>query len=189
MNRLLLLEDDISLVDGLVYMLEREGYRTDVARTVREAQTALLEKNIAYDLLLLDVTLPDGTGYEVCEQVRAAGNQAPILFLTASDEELNIIRGLDSGGDDYLTKPFRMGELCSNSPALSALFPFLIAIMQVEELSKTRCSAFVHACPAVRILARFAQEFGGPWKCRNRLFCFFLARNCKEVSLRKNRST
>ena len=118
MNRLLLLEDDISLVDGLVYMLEREGYRTDVARTVREAQTALLEKNIAYDLLLLDVTLPDGTGYEVCEQVRAAGNQAPILFLTASDEELNIIRGLDSGGDDYLTKPFRMGELCSRIRAL-----------------------------------------------------------------------
>lgn len=118
MNRLLLLEDDISLVDGLVYMLEREGYRTDVARTVREARTALLEKNIAYDLLLLDVTLPDGTGYEVCEQVRAAGNQAPILFLTASDEELNIIRGLDSGGDDYLTKPFRMGELCSRIRAL-----------------------------------------------------------------------
>lgn len=118
MNRLLLLEDDISLVDGLVYMLEREGYKTDVARTVQEARAALLKTAGSYDLLLLDVTLPDGTGYEVCERVRASGNQVPILFLTASDEELDIIRGLDSGGDDYLTKPFRMGELCSRIRAL-----------------------------------------------------------------------
>ena len=118
MSRLLLLEDDISLVDGLVFMLEREGYILDVTRTTAEAKKALLEPGSIYDLLILDVTLPDGTGYEVCEKVRSSGNQVPILFLTAADEEINIIRGLDGGGDDYLTKPFRMGELCSRIRAL-----------------------------------------------------------------------
>uniref|UniRef100_UPI0025D81604 response regulator transcription factor n=1 Tax=uncultured Oscillibacter sp. TaxID=876091 RepID=UPI0025D81604 len=71
-----------------------------------------------YVLLLLDVTLPDGTGFEVCERVRAQNQRIPIIFLTASDEEVSIIRGLDSGGDDYMTKPFKLGELCSRIRAL-----------------------------------------------------------------------
>lgn len=71
-----------------------------------------------YDLLILDVTLPDGTGFEVCEKVRKQGCQIPIIFLTASDEEVSIIRGLDIGGDDYITKPFKLAELCSRIRAL-----------------------------------------------------------------------
>lgn len=118
MNRLFLLEDDISLIDGLVYTLKREGYRLEVARTVKEAAAMLRESGEIYDLLILDVMLPDGTGYEICEQVRASGSPVPILFLTAADEEMDIIRGLDGGGDDYLTKPFRLGELCSRIRAL-----------------------------------------------------------------------
>lgn len=118
MERLLLLEDDLELIDGLAYTLKKEGYEPVVVRTVDEAKRLLLEQAGTFDLLLLDVSLPDGSGYEICEQVRAAGNQAPILFLTAADEEMNIIRGLDSGGDDYLTKPFRLGELCSRIRAL-----------------------------------------------------------------------
>ena len=118
MKKLLLLEDDVSLADGLCYILEREGYRVEAVKTVREAKEILLRGAGDYDLLLLDVSLPDGNGYEVCEQVRASGSRIPILFLTAADEELQIIRGLDSGGDDYLTKPFRMGELCSRIRAL-----------------------------------------------------------------------
>lgn len=62
--------------------------------------------------------MPDGTGFEVCEKVRKQNQQIPIIFLTASDEEVNIIRGLDSGGDDYVTKPFKLGELCSRIRAL-----------------------------------------------------------------------
>lgn len=116
MMKLLLLEDDISLVDGLSYSLNKNGYELEVVRTVKEAKQALMK--YSYDLLILDVTLPDGTGFEVCETVRKAGNQVPILFLTAADEEMSIIRGLDSGGDDYLTKPFRLGELCSRIRAL-----------------------------------------------------------------------
>ena len=67
---------------------------------------------------MLDVTLPGGTGFEVCEYVRKTGNMVPIIFLTAADEETNIIRGLDCGGDDYITKPFKLGELCSRIRAL-----------------------------------------------------------------------
>lgn len=95
-STILLLEDDLSLIDGLVYMLEREGYQVQVARTIKEAREAL-KGEIPYALLILDITLPDGTGFMVCEEVRRSGSQVPILFLTASDEELQIIRGLDSG--------------------------------------------------------------------------------------------
>ena len=117
MSRLLLLEDDVSLIDGLRYSLEKNGFELEVARTVREARVCLKEGR-SFDLLLLDVTLPDGTGFMICEEVRSAGDTTPIIFLTASDEETSIIRGLDSGGDDYITKPFRLGELCSRIRAL-----------------------------------------------------------------------
>ena len=112
MNRLFLLEDDIGLIDGLKYALKKNGFELEVARTVKEARRRLA-KGPAFDLLLLDVTLPDGTGFTVCEEVRASGDTVPIIFLTASDEETSVIRGLDSGADDYITKPFKLGELCS----------------------------------------------------------------------------
>ena len=117
MTRLLLLEDDASLIDGLEYALGKNGFEINSVRTVRGAMECLRESG-TYDLLLLDVTLPDGTGFDVCETVRAAGSQIPIIFLTASDEEVNVIRGLDSGADDYITKPFKLGELCSRIRAL-----------------------------------------------------------------------
>lgn len=111
MARLLLLEDDQSLIDGLVYALTKEGFALDVAMTVREARAQLTAQ--AYDLLLLDQTLPDGSGLALCEEVRAGGSAVPIIFLTAMDEEIQVIRALDAGGDDYITKPFKLGELCS----------------------------------------------------------------------------
>ena len=117
MNNLLLLEDDISLIDGLQYSLNKNGFHVDIARTVEEAKNSLTDIN-KYDLLILDVTLPDGTGFDVCEKVRKQNTQIPIIFLTASDEEVNVIRGLDCGGDDYVTKPFKLGELCSRIRAL-----------------------------------------------------------------------
>lgn len=117
MSKLLLLEDDLSLIDGLRYSLKKNGFDVDFVRTVQEALQSL-KRIHQYDLLILDVTLPDGTGFEVCESVREQNQHIPIIFLTASDEEVNIIRGLDSGGDDYITKPFKLGELCSRIRAL-----------------------------------------------------------------------
>lgn len=110
-KNLLLLEDDQSLIDGLVYVLMKEGYAVDVATTVAQAHALLAQKT--YALLLLDMTLPDGNGLSVCESARAAGSIVPIIFLTAMDEEVQVIRALDGGGDDYITKPFKLGELCS----------------------------------------------------------------------------
>ncbi len=115
-SRILLLEDDEGLVDGLCYSLKKSGYEVETAGCVRKAKEFLAHRQ--YDLLLLDVTLPDGTGFQVCEAVRAQGDQVPIIFLTASDEEMNVIRGLDSGGDDYIGKPFKLGELLSRICAL-----------------------------------------------------------------------
>lgn len=117
MSKLLLLEDDESLIDGLSYSLRKNGFEAEIARTVGEAMSLLREKR-GYELLLLDVTLPDGTGFDVCENLRKIGNKIPIIFLTASDEEVHVIRGLDGGGDDYITKPFKLGELFSRIRAL-----------------------------------------------------------------------
>lgn len=120
MTRILLLEDDISLIDGLEYSLQKNSFAVKTVRTVEEAINQLRSFDCVsqYDLLLLDVTLPDGTGFDVCEKVRETNSQIPIIFLTASDEEVNVIRGLDGGGDDYITKPFKIGELCSRIRAL-----------------------------------------------------------------------
>lgn len=118
MNKILLLEDDSSLIDGLCYSLKKNDFDVEVVRTVGEALQLLQIGIERFDLLILDVTLPDGTGFDVCEKVRKQNGQIPIIFLTASDEEVNVIRGLDSGGDDYITKPFKLGELCSRIRAL-----------------------------------------------------------------------
>ncbi|MBR1741286.1 MAG: response regulator transcription factor [Lachnospiraceae bacterium] len=116
-NRILLLEDDVSLIDGLKYSLKKNGFEVEFVRSIQEALACITEID-KYDMLILDVTLPDGSGFEVCETVRGYGNKIPIIFLTASDEEVSIIRGLDCGGDDYITKPFKLGELCSRIRAL-----------------------------------------------------------------------
>ncbi len=117
MNKIFLLEDDVSLIDGLRYSLKKNNFDVEIVRTVSEALQLLTEME-RFDLLILDVTLPDGTGFDVCEKVRKQNARIPIIFLTASDEEVNVIRGLDSGGDDYITKPFKLGELCSRIRAL-----------------------------------------------------------------------
>lgn len=115
MNNILLVEDDLSLIDGLEFSLKRNGFIVDIARTVQEAFTMLQEQR--HDLLILDLTLPDGSGFEICEKVRQS-SAVPIIFLTASDEEVSIVMGLDMGGDDYITKPFKLNELISRINAL-----------------------------------------------------------------------
>lgn len=115
MSRILLLEDDLSLINGLSFAFRKQGFELDVARTLREADALWTEGS--YDLLVLDVSLPDGTGFEFCKKVRRS-SKVPIIFLTASDEEVSIIMGLDMGGDDYITKPFKLGVLISRIHAL-----------------------------------------------------------------------
>jgi DNA-binding response OmpR family regulator len=115
MNRILLLEDDLSLINGLSFTFQKQGFASDVARTLQEADALWTEGK--YDLLILDVSLPDGSGFEFCKKVRQT-SKVPIIFLTASDEETSVIMGLDIGGDDYITKPFKLGVLVSRMNAL-----------------------------------------------------------------------
>ena len=115
MSKILLLEDDLSLISGFSFAFRKQGFELAVVRTLKEANELWGEGK--YDLLVLDVSLPDGTGYEFCKKVRQV-SKVPIIFLTASDEEMNIIMGLDIGGDDYITKPFKLGVLVSRINAL-----------------------------------------------------------------------
>ena len=113
--KILLVEDDSALRGALEELLGREGYEVIKASSVRSAKA---EMNSDIDLIMLDVGLPDGNGVSLCRQWRSEGVQIPILFLTAKDEELDVVRGLDAGGNDYVTKPFRMQELLSRIRAL-----------------------------------------------------------------------
>lgn len=115
MDKILLLEDDLSLIRGLSFAFEKQGFELDIARTIMEANTLWADGK--YDLLVLDVSLPDGSGFEFCKKVRRI-SKVPIIFLTASDEEMNVIMGLDIGADDYITKPFKLGVLISRTNAL-----------------------------------------------------------------------
>lgn len=115
MKQLFLLEDDLSLINGLSFALKKQGYEVTVARTTREAD-ALWAKE-TYDLAVLDVSLPDGSGFDFCRRLRET-SKVPVLFLTAADEETDIIMGLDIGGDDYMTKPFKLAIFLSRINAL-----------------------------------------------------------------------
>lgn len=115
-TKILIVEDDIFLRDGLCELLEKEGYSIDYAKTIDEAETLSQTNN--YNLIILDIMLPDGNGIELCSKWRNDGKETPILFLTASDDEIQIVRGLDAGGDDYVTKPFKLLELLSRIRAL-----------------------------------------------------------------------
>ena len=113
--KILLVEDDAALRGALEELLCREGYDVVKVSNVRSAREGL---DATADLVILDVGLPDGDGVELCRSWRSEGIQTPILFLTAKDEEMDVVRGLDSGGNDYVTKPFRMQELLSRIRAL-----------------------------------------------------------------------
>ena len=107
MNTILLVEDSESIIMGLKYSLEQEGFKVITAKTIKEAKN-----HKDYDLILLDITLPDGNGFDFFKEVKKK-EDVPVIFLTALDEEINIVKGLDLGAEDYIVKPFRVKELIS----------------------------------------------------------------------------
>ena len=115
MKRLFLLEDDLSLINGLAFAVKKQGYEIEIAHTTLEADTLWADGK--YDLVILDVSLPDGSGFDFCKKIRQT-SKVPVLFLTAADEETDIIMGLDIGGDDYITKPFKLAVFLSRINAL-----------------------------------------------------------------------
>jgi DNA-binding response OmpR family regulator len=131
---ILIVDDDLSLRDELAGQLEVDGeFTAHCAGLVTEAEVKLTEQGQRFDALILDVSLPDGDGRDLCADLRRRGLRMPIIMLTGSDEEHDVVRGLESGANDYIAKPFRLGELlarlraqlrCSASgPTPSALPP------------------------------------------------------------------
>ncbi len=115
-NKILIVEDDKFLREGLCELLDKEGYSVDSAGDCRSARLRINAGG--YNLIILDVMLPDGNGLDLCREIRNGSSTVPVLFLTACDEEIQVVRGLDSGADDYVTKPFKLLELLSRVRAL-----------------------------------------------------------------------
>ena len=116
MKNILMVEDDSTIAFAVKYAVEQEGFNLDIAENLENARKIVNSKE--YYLILLDVMLPDGNGYEFLKQLREHDEDTPVIFLTACDEEVNIVMGLDIGGDDYITKPFRVRELISRINAI-----------------------------------------------------------------------
>jgi two-component system catabolic regulation response regulator CreB len=114
--RILIVEDEPAIADTLIYALRTEGFSPEWCATGRAGLTALATKSFAF--VVLDVGLPDGTGFDVCKQIRAGGSAVPVLFLTARNTELDRVLGLELGGDDYLVKPFSPRELTARVKAI-----------------------------------------------------------------------
>lgn len=113
MDQILLVEDDEAMADSLIFALEAEQFTVRHAATLEEAEQGC--KGV--DLIILDVSLPDGCGFDFCKRLRQREN-CPVIFLTARDDEADIVHGLELGADDYITKPFRLRELIARIHAL-----------------------------------------------------------------------
>ncbi len=110
MKKILLVEDNETIIMGLKYSLEQEGFEVLSAKNTKESKEKLNKEKV--DLILLDVSLPDGNGFDICKEIKQ-NSDIPVIFLTAQDEETSVVLGLDLGADDYIVKPFRTRELIS----------------------------------------------------------------------------
>ena len=135
--KILAVEDDRTIAAGLVYALEQEGYEVCTAFDVKEAKEKLRMEKI--DLCLLDLSLPDGSGYEICKEAKEAFH-LPVIFLTAYDDEINVVMGLDMGADDYVTKPFRVRELMSRIKSV------------LRRYQRTEEAALFYQCGKIRVV-------------------------------------
>ncbi len=115
-GRVLVVEDDESLVTLLTHALAREGYETGVARDGEQAWARITSEE--WDVVILDLMLPRRDGLEICRQMRAEHNYTPIIMLTARDDEIDRVVGLEMGADDYVTKPFSVRELMARVKAM-----------------------------------------------------------------------
>jgi DNA-binding response OmpR family regulator len=120
---ILIIDDDTTLREMLVEQLEVDGEFTAAeAGTISEAEAMVTARDARFDALILDVTLPDGDGRDLCASLRRAGLRMPIIMLTGSDEEADVVRGLDAGANDYIAKPFRLAELLARLRAQVRIF-------------------------------------------------------------------
>src|SRR5689334_10696064 len=144
MLSILFVEDDTTIAMGVEYSLKQDGFQVSLAYRLEEARDLL--KRQPFDLVLLDLGLPDGSGYALCKEIRSAGD-TPIIILSARDDEASIVRGLDLGADEYITKPFRLRELISRMKAV------------LRRRGPVEASDRILACGDVTVLAQQAKVF------------------------------
>ena len=165
MSRILIVEDDLDIVENLTILLQDEGYSVCIASSMGQALNILNTENV--DLVILDITLPDGNGYSICTAVKRTTN-APVIFITAMTDEASIVTGFRLGADDYITKPFKPMEfICRVRNALrkSGKVP---SVFQVEDLHVDARSGIVTKAGAeiilsaleYRLLLVFLNHFG-----------------------------
>src|SRR5712691_4858221 len=118
MSSVLVVEDEKHLADGLRFNLEAEGYTADTVNDGESALSLLLDEHHVYDAIVLDVMLPGKDGFAVASELRAAGQFVPVLMLTARGHPEDVLRGFESGADDYLPKPFELSVLIARLNAL-----------------------------------------------------------------------
>ena len=118
MTAVLIVEDEKHLADGLRYNLKLEGYEVDVASSAEQAYSLLVDRQPSYDVIVLDVMLPGMDGFSLASQLRSQGHFVPILMLTARGQAEDVLRGFESGADDYLPKPFDLSVLLARINAL-----------------------------------------------------------------------
>jgi two-component system, OmpR family, response regulator VicR len=136
--KLLMVEDDKTIAMGLEYSLQNDGYETIVCYNAESAREVLMKQLHEIDLCLFDLSLPDGSGYDLCEFVKKQSDK-PVIFLTAFDDEVNVVMGLDMGADDYITKPFRIRELLSRIKSVLRRYnkqpqPQSTSIIKIEDI-------------------------------------------------------
>ncbi|MCC8074126.1 MAG: response regulator transcription factor [Clostridiales bacterium] len=149
-EQILLVEDDKFLRDGLCEILTKEGYDVTASDCINSARKEL--NGSSFDLIILDVMLPDGSGFDLCIEIRKTNNSTPILFLTAFDDEIQVVRGLDSGADDYVTKPFKLLELLSRVRALmrrnkSSLLQSRDIVIDIEHMTVKKNDKSIFVTP------------------------------------------
>ncbi|MDO3679333.1 response regulator transcription factor [Paenibacillus ehimensis] len=131
---ILLVEDDKTIASGLEYSLQQDQFSTVLCHDVASAKKVIAEQLDQFALCLFDLSLPDGSGYELCKMVKERSD-VPVIFLTAVDDEVNVVMGLDMGADDYITKPFRIRELLSRIKSVLRRYqkqPQARAIIEVD---------------------------------------------------------
>ncbi|MBU7318909.1 MULTISPECIES: response regulator transcription factor [Paenibacillus] len=133
---ILLVEDDKTIASGLEYSLQQDQFSTVLCHDVASAKKVIAEQLDQFALCLFDLSLPDGSGYELCKMVKEQSD-IPVIFLTAVDDEVNVVMGLDMGADDYITKPFRIRELLSRIKSVLRRYqkqPQAKAIIEVDAI-------------------------------------------------------
>lgn len=173
MSNILIVEDDLDIVKNLHILLQEEDFKVHSVTTRKEALEEIAKNH--YDLILLDLTLPDGNGYSVCTTIKRM-TETPVIFLTAMDDEASIVTGFDLGADDYITKPFKPMELvsrvknvlrrCGKSPAV-----FKVGNLKIDTLkasvSKNGCEIVLSALEYRLLLVLLNHQ--GEVLSRNRL--------------------